>query len=104
MGSDGIPMNVAASRFHANITTRGMVLSVFAPATETVYKSSKSPSASPNFEHTNRSTRMYMKVPVHVNVYNRDYNVVDILSEMCYKDSRNILCSLKHLVQERYLG
>jgi len=36
---------------------------------------------------------MYMKVPVHKNVYDRDYNVVKILSEICYKEIRNILCS-----------
>jgi len=91
MGSDDVPMNVAASKFHASITTRGMVLSVFALATASVYKLSKP--IPPKFGHTDRIISTYMKVPVHMNVYNRDHNVVTILSEMCYKDSRNILCS-----------
>lgn len=48
---------------------------------------------SPHFGQTDRSISMYMKVPVHKNVYDRDYNVVKILSEICYKEIRNVLCS-----------
>ena len=63
-------MNVAASRFHASIVTKDMVLSVFAPATATVYTRSTLPP--PTFEHTKgKYQHVYESASAHECVWQR---------------------------------